>query len=391
MKRGFISVALLALLVTACGGQAASSGQATSGSASSAANKSPIVFGDLATLSTSAAVTGKEEEVGRQMAAADINAAGGVNGHPVKLVTEDAGFDNQKAINALQKVMGSHPSAILAPVFSNLALALEPQLLKDKVPMLYAGSAGEVTKQGNPWFFRDMTDVSYAEPKLASWYLGQVKATKPAIIYSNDAFGISLKNAVVQGLKQDGITPVTIQSFDDSASDVSAQVTAVKQSGADALFVEAVSSTGAIVLKTLYQQGVSIPTMVANPILATSVLKLIPAAALKGVYVNADYAPTYSNNPAVQKWVARFEKKYNYTPSWAEAINYAAVKMLAAVVQKYGSSPSEVQQGLKKIQYHSIFGTFYSDSEGNLWHADDVLRFGTNKQATLVKSIKVTP
>jgi branched-chain amino acid transport system substrate-binding protein len=383
---------VVAGMAAACGSSAASPGgggspQAQAGS--KAASKPPVVIGDLVTLTTANALTGKEEELGRQMAVKAINAAGGVGGRPIKLVTEDTAFDNQTAINALQKVLGAHPSAILGPVWSNEVLAMEPTLKKARVPLLFAGSAGLVTQQGNPWVFRDLTDVSYAEPTLAQWFLRQVHATRPAIIYSNDAFGISLKNAVLQGLKAAGVKPVTVQSMDDSATDITSQVAAIKSSGADALFGEDVSSTGALVLRTLYQQGVHLSVMMANPILAESVLKLIPAQALDGVYVESNYAPLQSTDPKVQAWVKQFVKENRIQPDWAEAINYGAVYLLAHVIGKYGDQPAQVAAGLRKTHYRGLFTTYYSDREGNLWHTDDVVRFGPNKEAHLAKELTV--
>lgn len=382
----FMMTAALSAVLAGCGTSSATS----SGPAPSKATKSPIVIGDLVTLTTANALTGKEEQNGRLMAVQDINAAGGINGHPIKLVTENTAFNNQTAINALAKVMGFHPSAIIGPVWSNQILAMEPDILKDKVPILTAGSAGSVTAQGNPWVFRDLTDVSDSEPDLVQWFLGKVHATKPAIIYSNDAFGISLKDAVVAALAKFHIKPVTIQSFDDSATNVTAQITAIKQAGADAIFGEDVSATGALVLNELYQQGMHVPVMMANPILAGSVLKLIPAAALQGVYVESNYSPTESTSPAVQAWVKKFKKEYGYTPTWAEAINYGAVYLLAHVIGKVGTNPAKVAAGLRATHYHGLFGDYYDDSQGNLWHTDDVVRFGANKVATLVKAVDVT-
>lgn len=381
----------LSAVIAVSGSSSSSANAATSASGtSSGASKSPIVIGDLVTLTTGNALTGREEETGRQMAVKDINAAGGIKGHPIKLVTEDVAFDTQTAINALEKVMGSNPSVIIGPVWSNEVLAMEPGLAKDKVPMLYAGSAGSVTKKGNPYIFRDLTDVSYAEPALAQWFLHTVHATKPAIIYSSDAFGISLKDAVVAGLKQIGVTPVTVQSLDDGATNVSAQMTTIQQSGADAIFGEDVSSTGALVLNTRNQLGMNIPTIMANPILAGSVLKLIPTQALQGVYVESNYSPTLSTNPAVMAWVKRYEQQYKSAPTWAEAVNYGTVQLLAHVIGKYGSQPVQILHGLQKTHYKGLFTTYYDDGEGNLWHTDDVVRFGANKSVKLVKEIAVT-
>lgn len=388
MRTGQLRIpALLAAasLLAACGGAATSATPA----AGALGGKAPIVIGDLVTLTTANALTGKEEETGRQMAVHDINAAGGVDGHPLQLATEDTAFNNQTAINAFQKVLGQHPVAILAPVWSNQALALEPLIKKAQVPTLFAGSAGSVTQQGNPYMFRDLTDESYATPVVAQWFLQQVHATKPAIIYSNDAFGVSLKDAVLSALKKNGTPPVSVQTFDDSATDVSSQLSAIRSAGADALFCECVSATGALVVRSAYQEGYKPAMLVGNPILAGSVLKLVPAQALTGVYVESNYAVAQSTNPQVQAWVKRFEQEYKTTPDWAQAVNYGAVYLLAHVMKQYGTTPQQIDAGLHKVKYKGLFTTYSSDAEGNLWHGDDIVRFGANKHISLVKELTI--
>ena len=119
-------------------------------------------------------------------------------------------------------------------------------------------------------------------------------------------------------------------------------------------------------------------------------MKLIPTQALQGVYVESSYSPTLFTDPGVLAWVKKYEQRYKSAPTWAEAVNYGAVQLLAQVIGKYGSQPAQVLQGLRETHYKGLFTTYYDDQEGNLWHTDDVVQFGANKSMKLVKEIAVT-
>ncbi len=97
-----------------------------------------------------------ESSEGIQLAVQEINAAGGIKGRSIELVTEDTTSTVPGAVQALQKLVFGNTDgvAILGGLSSPFALAWDPILRKTGIPFFTGGTNVKITEQKNPWIFR---------------------------------------------------------------------------------------------------------------------------------------------------------------------------------------------------------------------------------------------
>src|SRR5436190_271992 len=102
------------------------------------AQKNPIRIGYLPALTGPSSSTGIGINRGVDLAVKEINAAGGVNGRKIELITRDTQSDPTKAVNGAAELTRSEKVQIIfGPVNSGEALAVTPMLAKSGVPQLH--------------------------------------------------------------------------------------------------------------------------------------------------------------------------------------------------------------------------------------------------------------
>src|SRR4051794_7941986 len=113
-----------------------------------------IVIGAALPTTGPFAGSGLQTYQGLQLAEHDINASGGINGKKIRFQVEDTQASNTVAINAFLKLEQQNLPFIFLSSFTVQNLATEPEVLKAKVPVMYAGGGASVAERKNPYMFR---------------------------------------------------------------------------------------------------------------------------------------------------------------------------------------------------------------------------------------------
>ncbi|MGH9005068.1 MAG: ABC transporter substrate-binding protein, partial [Acidimicrobiia bacterium] len=95
-----------------------------------------VLIGIAVAETSNVALLGQEEVIGARIAEKLLNADGGVNGRPVKLLFQDTGGDEIGAINAFQAVINAGVLGIVGPTLSQQAFSADPVANRAKVPVL---------------------------------------------------------------------------------------------------------------------------------------------------------------------------------------------------------------------------------------------------------------
>lgn len=140
-----IGVVTLAVLVSACGGSSSSSSQSA---------RTPLTLGLEAPFTGARAVLGQGMQVGAKLALAEINASGGVLGHPLQLAVQDDAADPADAAPAAATLINvDHAVAIIGPPALTAGVVLS-QAQKARIPMFCWGGGSQFDNNTNPFFFR---------------------------------------------------------------------------------------------------------------------------------------------------------------------------------------------------------------------------------------------
>ncbi len=312
-----------------------------------------------------AAEAGKLQLNGARQALEAVNEKG-VLGRKLELIVEDDQTTNPGAVLAFSRLAGRPEiAAFIGSIRSTQVEAMSPDVLKVGKPMMIGGTSPTLTNQGNKWLFRCRPNDTYSAKVIAEFGAADLKKQKWALVYSTDSFGTNGMKALEAALKDKGITPVLVQGYTNQASDYTAVVLAVRQSGADIIgsYFTFESDLG-IFARQLRQLGVTIPWVGSPSIVNTTALNLA-GRALYGTYGVADYA--VDATPASKAFAERYQALYKALPDNQSSWTFDAVNLLARAISDAGNTePEKIRAALAAIRgFAGAEGEYNFDSKGD--------------------------
>ena len=312
-----------------------------------------------------AAEAGKLQLNGARQALETVNEKG-VLGRKLELIVEDDQTTNPGAVLAFSRLAGRPEiAAFIGPIRSTQVHAIAPDVLKVGKPMMFGGTDPTLTQQGNKWLFRCRPNDSYSAKVIAEFGTADLKKQKWAVVYSTDAFGTNGSKALEAALKAKGITPVLMQGYTNQASDYTAIVLAVRQSGADVVgsYFTFENDLG-IFARQLRQLGVTLPWIGSPSIVNTTALNLA-GRALYGTYGVADYAADAT--PASKAFADRYQALYKANADGQSSWTFDAMNLLAKAIGDAGSTePEKIRAALAAIRgFAGAEGEYNFDDKGD--------------------------
>jgi len=283
-----------------------------------------------------AADTGIESLNAMQMVIEPINAAGGINGKKIELVTYDGKTDPQLTATFASRcaeddkglmIIGGSPSAPAA--------AMIPVAAQNAIPYYILSAAADNLTDNAVWHFRFGPKAAQDGIAVADAF-AELGYKKVAIINNSTPFGTDGARSTTKALEAKGIKVVTQQTYDAAATDVAPQVINLRQSEPDVILVFPYPADGARVARTIRQLGLKAPIVMPRVGLMAAFRKLAAEAA-DGILVPTSIDVT---RPEVAKLYADYNTKFKPiapSPSPAQGWDAAtlAVKVLSdATVQK---------------------------------------------------------
>ena len=201
------------------------------------------------------AASGNYVTQGAKIAEDQINAAGGVLGKKIQLIVEDNKSNPTEAVATAEKLISKDKVPVLMGAWSSgLTLAVMPKLMEYGVPMLVeTSSSGKITVSGNPWIFR-ISPTSEMEAKAFAGYVKTLGIKKADFLATNNDFGLGASKEFSEMLKAQGAAIGEIETMDPKATDFSAQLAKIKNSGSDTLFVTTAVEQATLILKQAKEQ-----------------------------------------------------------------------------------------------------------------------------------------
>ena len=223
--------------------------------AGQAAAQDTIKIGVTQPLTGAFAASGNYVAQGAKIAEDEINKAGGVLGKKIQLVVEDNKSNPTEAVATIEKlVVKDKVPVVMGAWSSTLTLAVMPKLEEYEIPMLVeTSSSGKITTSGNPYVFR-ISPTSEMEAKAFQPLVAKLGIKKADFLNTNNDFGIGSAQEFSKMLKENGVTVGVMETMDPKATDFSAQLTRIKASGGDALFVTTAVEQVTLIMKQAKDQ-----------------------------------------------------------------------------------------------------------------------------------------
>ena len=335
----------------------------------------PIRIGVVDELTGPQAEAGVLVMRGIKLATDEVNAAGGIMGHPIELKVEDNASTNPGTVLAYSKLVGEgNLVAVIGPLRSTQVQAASPTIAAGKIPTFIGGSDPSLTRVNNPWIFRVRPNDLFSSKVMAEYAVKVLKAKKIAIVHSTDAFGAGGKTALIDALKALDVEPVTIQGYTNNTQDFTAIVLAIKKSGADMLasYMTNAPDVG-IFAKQSRQLGVNVP-WIGSASLATETALKLAGEALWGTYTVSDFV--IDANEDSKAYTKKYRAAYGADPDLFSAVGYASVYLIKHAIETAKSSDAEAMRkallatrGLKGIE-----GTYDFEPNGDAVHGYNVAK-----------------
>lgn len=344
----------------------------------------PIPVGLAVAQTTNVALFGQEQVNGAKIAEEYLNAQGGVNGTPIRLVIQDTGGDEAGAVNAFQnlitqgKVVG-----IVGPTLSQQAFAADPIADRAKVPVLGPSN----TAKGIPQIGEYVGRVSAPMTVVAPTSLKKALAMNPkiknvAVLFAqNDAFSTSETSVFQEAIKAMGLNIATLQRFQTTDTDFTTQVTAVLGADVDLVVISGLAADSGNLVKQLRQLGYAGIIVGGNGLNSPNMFPVC-GALCEGILVAQAYSAE-ADNPVNKAFVEKFQAAYKKSPAQFSAQAFAGVQIIVEALRKVEASSkkkitamdlAEVRTALNKaLRTGSLvtpLGEISLDAEGEITQKD---------------------
>lgn len=315
-----------------------------------------IRIGALVSLTGSSANYGKSLRQGIDIAVDEINKDGGINGKKLEVIYEDSQGDAKIGVSGFNKLVDVNKVPVVIGSISSVILAVEPIADEKKVVLINSSAISpRICEKAEDFLFSVMVNGATEARFMASEISKKHQSEPIAILFSNNSSGVDTKDNFAKQIESTGGKIAIAEGYELNATDFRTQLTKIKESGAKIGYLIAFSSNEfASILTQSKEIGLKLQWYSYSGIETKETLELAKNAAEGIVY---SY-PQYDLNDAA---FDNFQNKYeSLHKSWADiytVTSYDAIKLLSFVMKNNGTSPTEIQQGLRNIgSFKGIFG-----------------------------------
>ena len=347
-----------------------------------------IKIGAIGPLSGAVAVYGVEAKNGIELAVEEINAAGGINGKKVEIISEDDEGNPEKSVNAYKKIVTKDKAKIIVgSLTSGCTQAIASLAQAQKVLLVApAATATAITENGD-YVYRACFIDPFQGTVGAKFSVDTLGSKKAAVLYdSGNDYSAGLTENFVSTFAANGGTVVAKESYSTGDKDFNAQITKIKNAKPDVVYLPDYYGTVALIAKQLRAQGVDTPIVGADG--WDGLTDNAGDEVLNGFYSN-HYAAD-STEGKVKDFVDSYTAKYNSTPTAFAALGYDSVYMIKDAILASGSTDStKVRDALKNTNGDYVTGHITFDEKRNPIKSAVMVEL-VKKDGVLVTTYKTT-
>ena len=302
------------------------------------AGEGEILVGEYGSLTGSEATFGQSTHNAIMLAVDEINAGGGVGGRKIRVLTEDDQSKAEEAANAVTKLISqNNVVAVLGEVASSNSLAAAPICQSNKVPMITPSSTNPTVTQKGDYIFRMCFLDDYQGQSMARYLYNTVGTRKVAVLIDNKSdYSTGLAKFFSDAFVAAGGKVVATQSYAKGDSDFRSQLTAIKTTNPDLIYVPGYyNDIGQIAIQAR-DLGMKMPLAGGDGWESPKLVE-IGGKALEGCFYSNHYFPG-DPNPTVRDFVEKYRQRYSATPDALAALAYDAARVLADSMRRAGKT-----------------------------------------------------
>lgn len=327
--------------------------------------KSPYIIGAIFSTTGDNAPLGVPERQTVEMLAKQVNATGGINGHPVQVVFSDDAGKPEAAVQACQNLLAKkNVLAVIGPTLTGPSLAIAGMCQDKKMPLISAAASIKIVYPIKPYVFKTAQSDSLAVIKILD-YLKAKKIKKVGFINDSNAFGASGRDQWNRLSKMAGITTVDEESFNTADTDMTPQLTKIRAKSPQAVICWGTNPGPAIVAKNMRRLGMKQPLVMSHGIANMTFISLAGQAA-NGVVFPAGKLLVANAIPksdpqrrVLLKYDADYKKAFGKAPNTFGGHAYDAFMLVVNAAKAVGPDHAKIRNRIESTRnFVGISGVF---------------------------------
>ncbi len=328
------------------------------------AQAADLRIGVAAALSGGAAQYGAAIRNGFQLAAEQINAAGGINGDKIQLVVEDEQGKKEEGINVFKKlIFQDKVLMVFGPTLSNSAQAADPIAQGSKTVVFGTSNTADGITSIGDYVFRNSVTEADVLPETLKMAVRKANVRKVAVIYGNDdVFTKSGYDNFRKALADLNIPVTTTETFAKGDVDFKAQLTKIKAGNPDAIVISALIAEGAPIMVQARQLGLNLPFIGGNGMNSVKVFDLAKDKS-DGLYVGSPWS-IENQTEANRKFVVAYTSKFKTAPDQFAAQAYDALHIASQALKNVklsgnlAADRTALRDALPEVRWTGATGAF---------------------------------
>ncbi len=340
----------------------------------------PIRFGAIFSITGPASFLGEPERNTAKMLEEDLNKTGGLLGRKVEVTVYDDESDATKAVTAVDRLIKrDRVLAVIGPSTSGSTLAIIPKIEEAKIPLLSCAAAQKITDPVKRWVFKTPQSDSLAVRKIYQ-HLKAHALTSVAILTASDAFGSAGRDELKAATSPFGLSIVADEVFGPKDTDMTAQLTRIKGTAAQALVVWGTNPGPAVIARNRMQLKMSMPLYMSHGVASKKFIELAGPENAEGILlpagrliVEAQLPGSDPRKATLAGYAKDYEQRFKQPVSTFGGHAWDAMMLLAhGIREAKAPEPAAVRDAVEKIRgFQGTAGTFSFSADDHAGLTED--------------------
>jgi branched-chain amino acid transport system substrate-binding protein len=327
----------------------------------------PIRIGAIFSVSGAYSFLGEPERNTAKMLEEDLNKAGGLLGRPVEIIVYDDETDVTKTVTAVDRLIKrDRVAAIVGPSGSGNTLAIISKIEEAQIPLLSCAAAKKIADPVKKWIFKTPQSDNLAVQRIFA-HARKNGANKAAILTVSDGFGAAGREELKALAGGAGITIVADEVYGPKDTDMTAQLTRIRGTDAQAIITWGTNPGPAVIARNRVQLKITLPLYMSHGVASKKFIELAGPENAEGILLPAGRLLVEGQLPAghpqkrvLAGYIKDYEQRFKQPVSTFGGHAWDAVMLLAQAIQNAKSAePAAIRDAMEKIRgFQGTAGTF---------------------------------
>jgi len=320
-----------------------------------------IKIGAILPLSGSNAVYGQEIQNAIELAREEINSEGGINGKVLKIIYEDDQADPKMGTNSMQKLVNVEKVFVVLGSWASGSVVASAPIAEENQVIVLASAISPLITDAGDYIFRMQPSAIFYTSKSTE-LLRKEGFSTAAIIYINNEFGVGLKNAFISDFESRGGDIISVEAYEQGASDFRTQLTKIKDKNPEIVFIPGYQDT-VDVIKQMKELGIECKILAGPPFESQSSIEKLGNMADGVLY--AYHFVAGKNDTKSQQYEQAYLEKYGVPTGGFAPLMYDGTYIIANALKKCGEETSCIKKELYSTEYNGVTGKVTFDENGD--------------------------